>query len=311
MAEAQRAIPFTGELLAYVGAQPLACQAAALWPTGVLIYPPVRTLPTEPLRLVIKLYDVGKQVVVNGSVCQELQHGANYAWRVELVDPPPGVIELLTQYVNAKLAAPPLQRTPTGSQPALARPHAVTGPHAPVVRGADPLAVTGPSPSEHDPLGTTGPDPRSSSPGEGYEVSLDAPVVERARASSTAVPERPRLAGPGFYGASATKEAEPPKQAQGPLQKVASRLGLGKEKKEGSSPASTPRKPARLGKPIPRPPPAPALKSAKGDEPDIELDESSGASARRDLVKDLEGYSKSPNRLQDLFRAALKDIDTE
>ncbi len=306
MAEPLRAIPFSGELVAYLGTEPITCQAGALWSTGILLYPPVQKLPTEPLRLVIKLYEIGKQLVVNGLVVQELQHGGNYAWRVEIQDPPPGVTELLGQYVATKLAAPPLQRTPTGPFAAVPRAHAVTGPVAPVVRGADPLSVTGPQPvPAHDPLSVTGPNPRASSPGDGYEVNVDAPIVERSRASSSAVPER--LAGPGFYGASRNEpEAEPP--SKNPLQRAAARLGIG-QKKAQEQPAPPPGKPARLGKPIPRPAPAPALAAKKGEEPDIELDEGSGASARRDLVKDLEGYSKSPNRLQDLFRAALKDIE--
>jgi hypothetical protein len=309
LAEPQRAIPFTGELVAYIGTRALACQAAALWSTGVLLYPPIQTLPDEPLRLVIKLYEIGKQIVVNGTVCQELNHGGHYAWRVELVDPPPGVTELLGQYVAAKLAAP-IQRTPTGPFAAVPRQHAVTGPHTPVVRGADPLCVTGPqTPVAHDPLGVTGSQASSSSENltaEGYEVNLgEAPIVERGRSSATAVPERPRLAGPGFYGAS-RNEPEAPKRPESPLQKVASRLGIGMDKK-ADAPAP-PARPARLGKPIPRPAPAPALK-VKGGEADIDLDEGSGASARRDLVKDLDGYSKSPNRLQDLFRAALKDVE--
>jgi len=143
-------VPFIGEVTAYTETHQLACAVGTISPEGMLLFPPASARPGLALRLMLKMTDVGKQVVVDAVLARETFEGGRYAWEVQFVQMSPPVAEFFARYVAGRLAPTtevtlPLQATPTGPFPRTPTgplPRTPTGPLNRIPTGPSP--VTGP-----------------------------------------------------------------------------------------------------------------------------------------------------------------------
>jgi len=155
-------VPYIGEVTAYTETHQLACAPGTISAEGMVLFPPASARPGLALRLMLKMTDVGKQVVVDAVLARETFEDGRYAWEVEFVKMSPPVAEFFARYVAGRLAPTmevtlpdqpartgPMRATPTGPmqtiQPTTGPlPRTPTGPLPRTPTGPVKRAVTGP-----------------------------------------------------------------------------------------------------------------------------------------------------------------------
>jgi hypothetical protein len=131
-------VPYIGEVTAYTETHQLACAPGTISAEGMVLFPPASARPGLALRLMLKMTDVGKQVVVDAVLARETFEDGRYAWEVEFVKMSPPVAEFFARYVADRLAAP--------SEAAVRLQVTQTGPLRPSSTGPLPRTPTGPLP---------------------------------------------------------------------------------------------------------------------------------------------------------------------
>lgn len=282
-------VPFIGEITAYTGTHQLACTPGTISGAGMIFFPPASARPGLALRLLLKMTDIGKQVVVDAVLARETFEAGRYAWEVQFVQMSSAVAGFFAQYAAGQLApqqAVPVQPTAPGLHPS------PTGP-LPMLR-----TPTGPLPVQQRP--PSGPLHRV--PTGPMQRVATTPGLPRTPTRELNLPGMPRtptreLKTPGFY-ASGTPQAE--SLTGRPVDPLTTQLGVGDVG----------------GRRVVGPPTQASKRYAPEVDEDIEDVPESDSEARhslrpRDLDSDqIKQYMRAGSgKLDKLFREAVEDLD--
>jgi hypothetical protein len=302
MIQGQQRVSFTGETVAYVGQHQLACTACALSIAGMILLPPASARAGLQMRLVLKLVEIGKQVVVDAVLANEVWEQGRYAWEVQFVGMSDAVRDLFARFVVARLnsagvptmqveAVSPLQRVPTGPYPAITEERrSPNSESAPIQR-----VPTGPLPRV-----PTGPQPRGIFGGAAAHIPTNPGVGLPSQKSS-----------PGFYASGRSSSIE-----EADLSRTLTGVGdvAAGKRTAGPAPASATRKAASMKSTATRATMNPSLSTKRtADDNDVLEDVSEESGVRRrpsDMdSEELRKYQKNPRRLEELYMAAIEDLD--
>jgi hypothetical protein len=275
----QQRVSFTGETVAYVGQHQLACTPCALSIAGMILLPPASARAGLQMRLVLKLVELGKQVVVDAVLTNEVWEQGRYAWEVQFVGMSDAVRDLFARFVVARLSAARVATTQVEALPTLAR----------VPTGPQPRLPTGPQPRQ-------------------VGVATHVPTSVGAGAAMA------QKSSPGFYASGGVGED---------LSRTLTGVGdvAAGKRTAGAAPAVAPRPAASLSttaarQPSPAAPTSkPALSTKKPDgSEDVLEDVPEDVSGVRPLPSDMDSdvlkqYARNPRRLEELYLAALDDLE--